>query len=245
MPSDHLAFLAFAIVAVAFFYSSVGMGGGTGYLAVMSLFGLAPEAMRPTALALNVLVASIGTWHFWRAGHFSWRLFWPFALLSVPFAFAGGALALPATVFKGVLGAVLLYSASRLFARPPSEDGVSEPPLPAALSCGAGLGLLSGLTGIGGGVFLAPLLIGMRWARAKAAAAVCAPFILVNSVAGLFGNIGSTRHFPMFALLLLAAAAAGGAAGAHFGSRRFPPIAVKRVLALLLGVVGARLLFAL
>ena len=245
MCADQLALLTLGILGVAFLYSSVGLGGGTGYLAAMSLLGLAPASMRPTALVLNVLVASIGTWQFRRAGHFSWRLFWPFALLSVPFAILGGTLALPVRVFRILLGAVLLFSCARLLSRPPSEYSVSHPPRRLALSCGAGLGLLSGLTGIGGGVFLSPLLISRRWAMPKSAAAVCAPFVLVNSVAGLAGNVARAGHFPLFAMLLLIAAGAGGAAGSHFGSRRFSPSTVKRILAVLLGIVAARLLLNL
>jgi uncharacterized membrane protein YfcA len=158
-------------------------------------------------------------------------------------AFLGGYLDLPTQVFKLLVGVVLLFSAFRLLAKPPLESGPHDPPRVAALGAGAGMGLLAGLTGTGGGIFLTPLLLFMHWARAKQAAAVSALFILVNSVGGLLGNIGATKTFPSFALVLLAAAGVGGAIGAYFGSRRFDPLLIKRLLALVLLIAGAKLLF--
>ncbi|HEY2139577.1 MAG TPA: sulfite exporter TauE/SafE family protein, partial [Chthoniobacterales bacterium] len=171
MP-EHLLLLTLVIFLVAFLYSSVGHAGASGYIAVMSLFSLAPAVIRPTALVLNILVACIGTFQFWRAGHFSWRLFWPFAVLAIPLAFVGGYINLPTHVFKVLVGIVLLFSAIRFFWRPSEDIVTGEPSRPAAIGIGAGLGLLAGLTGTGGGIFLTPLLLSMRWARAKAAAAV-------------------------------------------------------------------------
>src|SRR3954470_6752172 len=144
MSAEQLVFLAAAVAIVAFLYSSVGHAGASGYIAVMTLFGLAPAAIKPTALVLNILVASITTWQFWRAGHFSWKLFWPFAVLSVPLAFVGGYLNLPTHIFKVLVGVVLLLSATRFFINPSNDDVAGEPPLQAALPIGAGLGLLSG-----------------------------------------------------------------------------------------------------
>src|SRR3954465_2067355 len=144
MTPEHLTFLALAIFIIAFLYSSVGHAGASGYIAVMSLFSLAPGVIRPTALVLNILVACIGAFQFWRAGHFSWRLFWPFAVLAIPLAFVGGYINLRPHVFKVIVGIVLLFSALRFFWRP-SEDVVArEPSHPAAISIGAGLGLLAG-----------------------------------------------------------------------------------------------------
>jgi len=221
---------------------SVGHAGASGYIAVMSLLSVAPAAIKPTALALNILVASIGAWQFWRAGHFSWRLFWPFALLSIPLAFLGGYINLPTHLFKIVLGFVLLYSAARFLLKPPAEQDPVEPSRTVAVSVGGGLGLLAGLTGTGGGIFLTPLLLFMHWARAKTAAAVSALFILVNSVAGLLGNYSSTKQFPLFALVLVAAAGIGGAIGSYAGSRRLPPSAIKRFLAIVLLIAGTKLI---
>ncbi len=208
----------------------------------MSLLSVAPDAIKPTALTLNILVASIGTWQFWRAGHFSWRLFWPFALLSVPFAFLGGYLNLPAHIFKVMLGVILIYSAAHFLLRPPAEQNPTSPSRLLALSLGGGIGLLSGLTGTGGGIFLTPLLLFMHWARTKPAAAVSALFILVNSIAGLLGNLSSTREFPVFALALVAAAGVGGGIGSYFGSRHFKPVVIKRFLAVVLLIAGTKLI---
>jgi uncharacterized protein len=242
MSLDTLALLATGIFVIALLYSSVGHAGASGYIAVMSLLSLAPATIKPTALALNILVASIATWQFVRAGHFSWRLFWPFALLAAPCAFLGGYLQLPAQAFKLIVGGVLLYSALRFFAAPKAEAEVSAPPLWAALACGAAMGLLSGLTGTGGGIFLTPLLLLMGWAHARPAAAVSALFILINSSAGLLGNLSSTQALPPYLPVLLTVAAAGGWLGSRLGSRHFAPRAIKRFLALVLLIAGVKLL---
>ena len=243
MELDVLVALTAAVFIVALLYSSVGHAGASGYIAVMSLLSLAPAEIKPIALALNILVASIGSWQFWRAGHFSWSVFWPFAVLSVPFAFLGGYLDLPTQVFKVIVGCVLLISAAQLLLRPPTEGESKPPAKPVALGVGAGLGLLSGLTGTGGGIFLTPLLIFMRWAKTKTASAVSALFILLNSASGLLGNISATKTFPDFALSLLAAAGIGGAIGSHLGSRRLPPSVVKRLLGIVLIIAGLKLVF--
>ena len=191
--------MAIAVFVVAFLYSCVGHAGASGYIAAMTLFGLAPAVIKPTALALNILVAAIASWQFRRAGHFSWRLFWPLALASVPCAFLGGWFNLPTRAFKIVVGLILLTSAARFLLDPPSEPAAKPPTLPVSLGIGAGLGLLSGLTGTGGGIFLTPLGIFLRWDGTKTIAAVSAAFILVNSISGLIGHIGKTRTFPSVA----------------------------------------------
>ena len=242
MP-ENLPWLAVAVLIVALLYSSVGHAGASGYLAVMALFSLAPEVIKPTALVLNVLVAGIGTWHFWRAGHFSWRLFWPLAVLAVPLAFVGGYAHLPAPVFKILLGVVLLFSALRFLIRPAADEVAHEPARPVALALGGGLGLLAGLTGTGGGIFLTPLLLHLRWARTKTAAAVSALFILVNSAAGLVGNFASTTHLPTCDPVLAVSAVLGGAVGSYWGSRHLQPAAIKRCLAAVLLIAGVKLIF--
>jgi hypothetical protein len=244
MTPEQLPFIAAAVLAIAFLYSSVGHAGASGYLAVMSLFGLAPEVVKPTALALNILVACLASWQFWRAGHFSWAQFWPFALLSVPFAFVGGYVSLPAKAFRVLVGLVLLASAARLLMRPPADVKKADPPRPASLAIGGGIGLLAGLTGTGGGIFLTPILLFNRWARVRSAAALSAFFILLNSTAGLLGHLGSTQTFPAPALALLAAAGIGGAAGSYLGSHRFEPTVIKRLLALVLLIAGGKLILA-
>lgn len=236
--------LTVAVFAVAFLYSCVGHAGASGYIAAMTLFGLGPEVVKPTALALNILVATVACWQFRRAGHFSWSLFWPLALASLPCAFAGGYMNLPSRVFKAAVGVVLLASAARFLFDPPDETTVKPPSIPASLGVGAGLGLLSGLTGTGGGIFLTPLAIFLRWERTKTIAAVSAAFILVNSVSGLAGFFAQTRAFPGVVPTLAFAALAGGTAGSYLGSARLPHTAIKRLLAVVLTIAGFKLLLA-
>jgi uncharacterized membrane protein YfcA len=237
--------LAALVLGVALLYSSVGHGGASGYLAVMALMGLAPAVMRPTALALNILVAGLGTWHFARAGHFSWRLFWPLAATSIPFAALGGALALPDHLYKWVVGAVLLVAAVHLFrtAARAHHPGVRPPPWWLALVAGAALGLLSGLTGVGGGIFLSPLLLAAGWAGARETAAVSAAFILVNSMAGLGGFASARGDLPGAEIAILGlAAGVGGFAGSRLGSRRLARPTIRRILALVLVLAGIKFL---
>jgi uncharacterized membrane protein YfcA len=235
--------LLFVIAVVAFLYSSVGHAGASGYIAVMTLFGLAPATIRPIALVLNILVATIGSFQFWRAGHFSWRIFWPFALLAIPGAFLGGYVHLPIFTLRLLIGLVLLFSATRLFLQAGDPDRVAVPPLAASIPLGAGIGLLSGLTGTGGGIFLTPLLLLSRWARTKQAAAVSALFIFVNSIAGLGGYFISNRNVPELAFPLALAAVAGGAIGSYCGSRHLPAKALLRLLAIVLVIAGIKLIF--
>lgn len=236
--------LAFAILAVAVLYSSVGHGGASGYLAVMALAGLAPATMRPAALALNLFVAGLAAWQFARAGWFAWRLFWPFAATSIPLAAVGGALSLPDPVYKRIVGIALLFAAWHLFrtAGRAHEAGV-RPPAPAlALATGAGLGLLAGLTGVGGGIFLSPLLLAAGWAGAKETAAVSALFILVNSAAGLAAFLATGGSPPVELWPLAPAAAAGGAAGSAAGALRLRGAAIRRLLAGVLLLAGVKFL---
>ena len=243
LDTTHLLLLIAGITAVAFLYSSVGHAGASGYIAVMTLCGLAPDFVRPTALVLNILVACIGTFQFWRVGHFSWRTFWPFALLAVPAAYLGGYLHLPTSLLKVLIGVVLLFSAARLFFRHGDPPDVTLPSLPAAVGMGAGIGFLSGLTGTGGGIFLTPLLLFCGWARTRTAAAVSALFILVNSAAGLTGYVSSGQPVPKFAWTLAVAAVIAGAFGSQLGSRHFPVRTISVMLATVLVLAGCKLIF--
>lgn len=243
MPTEHLALLTLAIGVVAFLYSSVGHAGASGYIAVMSLAAFAPATIRPIALVLNIVVACLASWQFWRAGHFSWRLFWPFALLAIPFAYLGGSLKLPTHLFHLLVGATLLFSSYRFFTKPSADTEVRAPSILLAIAVGGGLGLMSGLTGTGGGIFLTPLLLFMRWAPTKQAAAVSALFILVNSTAGLLGNLSHTRTLPSFTGYFVAAALIGGFAGSYFGSWRFSGDVIKKLLAFVLLIAGLKLIF--
>jgi uncharacterized membrane protein YfcA len=241
MATELLFPLAVAILAVALLYSSVGQAGATGYIAVMTLFSLALADIKPVTLVLNTLVAAIATYQFGRAGHFSRALFWPFAVTSVPMAFVGGYLNLPPRAFQLLVGAMLLLAAALLFVRPPPNQDPQPPRVPTALGIGAVLGLLAGLTASGGGVLLTPLLLFMHWASARAAAAVSAPFILLNSLAAVGGVAKSTATMPAIALPLAVAAVAGGLLGSSFGARRLPARATRRLLATVLVIAGAKL----
>ena len=243
MDLAQLIPLFLAVGIVAFLYSSVGHAGASGYIAVMALFGLAATVIKPTALVLNILVATIGSVQFWRAGHFQWKLFWPFALLSVPAAYFGGYLQIPAPALKILLGLVLLFSAARLFFRRADPEHPVPPSRPSALGVGATIGFLSGLTGTGGGIFLTPLMLFLNWARIKEVAAVSALFILVNSISGLVGYLGANHFVPSLAFVLAAAAITGGAVGSYLGSRRFPVRTISLLLASVLIIAGLKLLF--
>lgn len=237
-----------AIFVVAVLYSSVGHGGASGYLAVMAFAAVSPEVTRPTALVLNLFVASIGTYQFWRAGFFRWRVFWPFALGSIPFAFWGGAVTLPTNIHKVVLGIVLCIAALRLAIKFRNDDKVSEPPIIASILIGAIIGLLSGMVGVGGGIFLTPLLLLARWAETKTAAAVSVLFILVNSIAGLTGNYLFGKgiqisELPANVWIWVAAAVVGGFLGSLLGAKKFDSITLRRVLALVLLFAGVKLIF--
>jgi uncharacterized protein len=235
--------IVLAIFLVAVMYSSVGHGGASGYLAVMAFLAVAPEVTRPTALVLNLFVASIATFQFWRAGHFSWSGFWPFAVASIPMAFVGGRIQLPTTAYKVVLGMVLLFAAFRLAWKFASDDKeVREPNLVIALLIGAAIGLLSGLVGVGGGIFLTPVLLLMHWSETKTAAGVSALFIFVNSAAGLAGNYSQVSVLPSDAWIWVVAAVAGGIVGSTLGAKKFDSLTLRRVLATVLLFAAVKLL---
>ncbi|MFM7135727.1 MAG: TSUP family transporter [Planctomycetota bacterium] len=244
--------LPVAVLAVALLYASVGHAGATGYIAVMGLLGLAPEVIRPTALVLNLVVATIGTAQFARAGHFRRDLFLPLGLASVPAAALGGAWSLPTTVFEGVLGLVLGFSAiriarevlgSRAAANLVGEDpeAMRRLPIPALSGLGAGLGLASGLTGVGGGVFLTPLLLAFRVATTRQVAAVSIVFILVNSAAGLGGWLAAGRSLAAIDLWVVAAAAGGGLLGSQAGAFNLPVRWLRLLMAIVLAVASVKL----
>jgi len=241
-----IAALAAGMLVAAFGYAAVGHGGASAYLAALALAGIAPAEMRPVALVLNVLVSSLATWKFYRAGHFRWPLFWPFAAAAIPLAYVGGAITLPGQAYKVLVGAVLIYAAWQLWrsARAGAEmRELRQPPLAAAMAIGGAMGLLAGMTGVGGGIFLSPLLLMLGWAGTKQTSAVAAPFILVNSVAGL-AAIFITRGpaLPSYAWFLAPAVLVGGWLGAEYGSRRFANPVVRRVLAAVLALAGAKML---
>ena len=231
---------------MALLYSAVGQGGGSGYLAAMALMGVTPERFRLIALTLNVVVASIGLVKFARAGHFNGKLLLPFVITSVPLAFVGGYLSLPPQVFNPLVGVALLWAACLLIWKPPipEEEVQGEPPLWASLSAGGGIGLLSGLIGIGGGIFLAPFLILRGWASAKTTACLSSAFILVNSLAALGGVGFHAQGVPAFLPVWMVAVALGGWLGAEYGARRLSPKTLHRLLAAVLLIAGAKMILA-
>ena len=232
-----------AIFLVAILYSSVGHGGASGYLAVMALLSVPQVTTRPSALLLNVFVAAVGTIQFYRAGHFSWRVLLPFAATSIPFAFIGGMIILPTSVYKIVLGAVLIAAAVRLAWNLKADPGTKHPSIWIALIVGAAIGLLSGLVGVGGGIFLTPVLLLMNWSETKTAAGVSAMFILVNSIAGLAGNYSQLISLPSNVWFWIVAAVAGGLIGSTLGAHRFDSLMLRRVLAVVLFFAGVKLMF--
>ena len=238
--------LAVIFFLIATLYGAVGLGGGSGYLAAMGLVGVPPEIMRPTALTLNILVASIGTWKYVRAGHFSARLFWPVAAASIPFAFLGGRLSLPGEFYQPIVGVVLFYAAFRLWrssTRTQSSPQVKKTlPIWISLIAGAAIGLVSGLVGLGGGLFLGPLLLLAGWADTRQAMGITAAFVLVNSLAGLAGRLSSVPELPPNILPWLLVVGLGGWLGAEYGSKRLNPLVLRCLLALVL-LAGAIRMF--
>ena len=237
--------LAALFLLVGFLYSSVGHAGASGYLAVMGLWGMSVAMMKPTSFALNIVVALIGTIQFVSAGHFRWKLFWPFAAMSIPLAFVGGMVKLPPEVYKPLIGAVLLFSAWRLWAGSlrSDEPRTQLPPLPVALGAGAALGFASGLTGTGGGIFLSPLILLCKWAGPKETAAASVVFILVNSISGLAGAVSKGATLPEGIWVWCIAAAMGGLVGSYLGARRFGGRTLRRLLATVLVVAGIALVW--
>jgi uncharacterized protein len=246
---QELAVVVVAFACVAALYSTVGHAGASGYLAVMALLGVAPATMRPTALALNLVVATLATWRFWRAGWIRWSVLAPFVVASVPCAYLGGRIQLPVPGYRALVGVVLLAAAAVLWWRARGgeltlvERDVAVP-RPVAVTSGAAIGLLSGLTGTGGGIFLSPLLLFAGWAGPRGAAGLAAPFIWLNSLAGLVGVHWATGslhpHLPWF----VAAVLVGGWVGTMLGLTRLPRAALLRALSVVLVIAGGKLILA-
>lgn len=226
---------------VALLYASVGHGGASGYLAVMALMSVEVGLIRPTALGLNVLVSAMGTIAFFRAGFFRGGLFWPLICAAVPFAYLGGGLEVEEVVFKRILGLALFVSMFRLFMPQSDEAPLRTPSRWKLLSAGAVMGFASGLIGVGGGIFLTPLVIFMRWGSAKTAAAISAPFILLNSIAGLAGLQPSPGEFHPLFLSFALAVLLGGVLGCRWGSRFANNQQIRWALGLVLSLAAFKL----
>ncbi|WP_284651878.1 sulfite exporter TauE/SafE family protein [Flavobacterium terrisoli] len=223
------------LAVVAFLYASVGHGGASGYLALMSLFAFPVTFMKPTALVLNILVSGISFYFYYRQKEFNWKFFYPFAITSIPFSFLGGMVNIETHWYKIILGTVLLFAVARLLGLFGKGQKELKPiNLPMALVIGAIIGFLSGLIGIGGGIILSPVLLLLGWATMKQTAAVSALFIFVNSISGLFGFASQGGTLPVSSTLLIAVVLIGGIVGGYYGSKKMNTIALRNVLAMVL-----------
>ena len=203
---------------------------------------MAPAFMKPAALSINIVVAGYVFFRLWRAGHFDWRLFAPFAIASIPFAVLGGAWTLHDTWYRWLVGAALLLAAARLFTESRDTEPRARPHTALAMFIGALLGLLSGLTGVGGGIFLSPVLLLLGWTTMRQNAAMAAAFILVNSLAALAGHVGAGKAWPMDIPYFMIAAMAGGLIGAELAVRRLAPVTLKKLLGVVLVIAGLKML---
>jgi len=234
------------LFVVAFLYASVGHGGASGYLALMAIFSIAPDVMKPTALLLNLFVSLTAFIQFYRGGYFKWKIFLPFAIASVPFAFVGGLIAIDADVYKKVLGIFLLIPIVRLlFFRNIRVDEMKESNTWISLLLGSIIGFLSGLIGIGGGIILSPILLLLKWTDQKQTAAISALFIFVNSLAGLSGQITKGIQFSTAMIWYVLIAFIGGLFGAYLGALKFNQQVLKYALAFVLMLAAYKLLFTI
>lgn len=242
-PEDIL--LAALFFAAALLYSSVGHAGASAYIAAMALVGVPAATMRPTALVLNLFVASIVTVRFSMARHLPWRGLVPLAIGSVPAAFIGGSIDLPGEIYRPLVAAVLVVGAWRLATSPPPADDEARPGVPwiPGIVSGATIGLLAGLTGTGGGIFLTPLLVLVGWTGTRDAAGLSGSFILVNSIAGLAGLLSGGLGLPPVLPLWIGAVAVGGLIGSWLGAARYSVLNLRRALAFVLVLAAAKLVF--
>lgn len=243
MADLHTLLLAACMFAGAALYASVGHAGASAYIALMALFGVAPAAMRPTALALNILVASFTSFRYLQAGLFRWRTLWPFLIGAMPFAVIGGAMQLPGQFYRPLVGVILIIAGVRFLW--PKELSTNQeprdPPIIAGIIFGALVGLLSGLTGTGGGIFLSPILLFAGWSDTRMASGVAAVFILCNSIAGLLGNVAIVRALPADLPIYAVAVLAGAIVGTTFGIK-FAVQAILKALGAVLIIAGCKLI---
>ena len=237
--------ILFLLFIVAFFYSTVGHGGASGYIAVLTLMGISATLIKPSALLLNIFVASISFYHYYKQGHFKWRLFYPFAILSVPMAYVGSFVVLDPTWYKRILGICLLIAILRIVGvfNKKENSETKQVPLVTGLIIGAALGFLSGMIGIGGGIILSPIILIFNWGNLKETSAVSALFIVVNSIAGMIGLFKQGINLPTEVFLWIGVAIAGGFLGAYWGSKKATNVTLRNVLAAVLLVAAFKLIF--
>jgi uncharacterized protein len=235
MTNDLQILLIILMAVMAFLYASVGHGGASGYLALMAIFAIQPSLMKSSALILNLFVSITSFIQFYRGGYFRWKLFYPFALASIPMSFVGATLPITDSFYKKLLAIALIIAIVRMFFKP-SETKLERqiPSFYLSLFIGGSIGLLSGMLGIGGGIILSPVILLLNWANLKETAAVSALFIFVNSISGLIGLLtkGFQPNPQIYSWLI--AAFIGGLAGAYFGSRKFNFPTLRYILAAVL-----------
>ncbi len=241
---DPLSLFYILLFLVAFLYASVGHGGASGYLALMALYGFAPDVMKPTALLLNLFVSLMAFIQFYRGKHFNWKLFLPLAIASIPMAYWGGTIGLEAGLYKKILGLLLLFPVVRFFfLSKKEEEATRQADIGWCLLIGACIGMLSGLIGIGGGIILSPILLLAKWSNQKQAAAISSLFIFVNSLSGLFGQLSNGISFSPDMIGMVIIAFAGGFLGAWLGSMKFRQVVLKNILAAVLTLASFKLIF--
>jgi uncharacterized membrane protein YfcA len=227
---------------VAFLYASVGHGGASGYLALMAIFSFTPETMKPTALLLNLFVAAIAFYHYYKKGHFNKKLFLSFAVASIPMAFLGGTIDIDASIYKKVLGVLLIFAILKMLNIIGKESPfIKDVKIWKGLLVGGIIGFFSGLIGIGGGIILSPVILLLHWGKMKEAAAVSALFIWVNSAAGLFGQLSSGVTLTSQSFVLVGFALLGGFFGSYLGSHKFNNKHLRKVLAFVLIIASVKL----
>jgi uncharacterized membrane protein YfcA len=230
------------LFVVAILYSSVGHGGASGYLAIMAIAGVSPGLMKSSALILNIFVAGIAFMSFYRAGHFKWKVFWPFGIASVPAAFIGAQISIDPHLYKIILGICLIVAVARIIYRQKNSTlPLKTPSVLLSLILGLILGFVSGLIGIGGGILLSPLLILLKWSDMKQTAAISAIFILVNSLSGILGLFSKGFYPDTNMLYWILVALSGGIIGSYFGSKKLPVNQLKFVLAGVLSFAALKL----
>lgn len=244
MIESNILSIAAAVFVMAALYSTVGHGGGSGYLAILAIASIAPEQMRPTALLLNVVVSSIATWKFISIGTFRKDLFIPLICASIPAALLGGYVDIPNQIYKPIVGIVLLYAAIRLFVPIKGSEKTAKPNIFPVLISGVVIGFFSGMIGVGGGIFLSPLILLLGWTTAKQTAAISAPFILVNSISGLGGIAIDNAGLPIdsgFIIPLAIAVVIGGFIGASFGSKKVGHQGLRATLGVVLFIASIKM----
>jgi uncharacterized protein len=253
---EHVPFpvfdFQFIVLVVSFFivalvYASVGFGGGSSYLAILALSGISFYFIRSTALLCNIVVVVGGTYVFYKEGKLDLKKAWPFVLSSVPLAYLGGLWPLQQQTFFVILGITLVLVSGMLWVQPEKHRAAVNPVFDRVafkVIIGGALGLLSGLVGIGGGIFLAPILHFIRWDEARKISAMAGFFILVNSLSGLMGYVQQHTAISLsFVGPLLLSVLVGGQIGSRLGARKLNTIYIKRITAVLILMVGGKILF--